>query len=40
MHSITTQQIMAEQVKLDTFKPSHHKLKQHIEVNLAALLKN
>ena len=39
IHSITTQQIMAEQVKLDTFNPPHHKLKQHIEAKLEALLK-
>ena len=31
--------MMAEQVKLDTFKPPCHKLKQHIEVKLTALLK-
>ena len=30
---------MAEQAKLDTFKSPHHKLKQHIEVKLTALLK-
>ena len=30
---------MAEQVKLDIFKPPHHKLKQHIEAKLEALLK-
>ena len=39
MHSIATQQMMAEQVKLDTFKPPHNKLKQHIKAKLAALLK-
>ena len=31
--------MMAEQVELDTFKPPHHKLKQHIEAKLEALLK-
>ena len=30
---------MAEQVKLDTFIPPHHKLKQHIEAKLESLLK-
>ena len=30
---------MAEQVKADTFKPPHHKLKQHIEAKHTALLK-
>ena len=30
---------MAEKVKLDTFKPPHHKLKQHIEGKHTALLK-
>ena len=39
MHGITTQQMMAEQVKPDTFKPPHHKLKQHIKAKLTALLK-
>ena len=31
--------MMAEQVEPDTFKPPHHKLKQHIEAKLEALLK-
>ena len=31
--------MMAEQVKPDTFKSPHHKLKKHIEAKLAALLK-
>ena len=40
MHSITTQCMMAEQLKVDTFKPPHHKLKQHsFEAKLEALLK-
>ena len=39
MHNITTQQMMVEQVKWDTFKPLHHKLKQHIEAKFTALLK-
>ena len=29
----------AEEVEPDTFKPLHHKLKQHIEAKLDALLK-
>ena len=29
----------AEKVELDTFKPPHHKLKQHIETKLTQLLK-
>ena len=39
MHSITSQRMIAEQVKKDTFKPPHHKLNQHIEAKLEALLK-
>ena len=31
--------MMAEQVEPDTFKPPCHKLQQHIEVKLEALLK-
>ena len=31
--------MMAEQVKLDTFKPPCYKLKQHIGAKLEALLK-
>ena len=38
-NSITTQQMMAEQVEPETFKPPYHKLKQHIESKLKALLK-
>ena len=38
MHSITTERMMAEKVKLDTFKPPHHKLKQYIETKLTELL--
>ena len=38
-NSITTQWMMAEQVEPDTFKPPCHKLKQHIEAKLEALLK-
>ena len=30
-HSITTERMMAEKVKPDTFKPSHHKLEQNIK---------
>ena len=37
-YSITTQWMVAKQVKLDTFKPPHHKFK-HIEVKLETLLK-
>ena len=39
MHSITTERMMVGKVKLDTFKPPHHKLKQHIEIRLTELLK-
>ena len=39
MHSITTYKMTMEKVELDTFKPPHHKLKQHIETRLTALLK-
>ena len=37
-HSITTERMMAEKVKLDTFKPPHHKLKQNIKTKLTELL--
>ena len=30
---------MAEKAEPDTFKPPHHKLKQHIEAKLTELLK-
>ena len=33
-HSVTTERMMAEKVKLDAFKPPHHKLKQNIKKNL------
>ena len=36
MHSITTEKITSEKVEPDTFKPSHHKLKQDIETRLTA----
>ena len=39
MHSITTEKMIAEKVEPDTFKPPHHKLKQHIETKLTQLLK-
>ena len=39
MHSITTERMMAEKVKLDTYKPPHHKLKQNVETKLTELLK-
>ena len=38
-HSITTEKLTSENVELDTFKPPHHKLTQHIETRLTALLK-
>ena len=38
-YSITTQQMTAEQVKLHIFEPPLHKLKQHREAKLEALLK-
>ena len=31
--------MISEKVEPDTFKPPHHKLKQHIETRLTALLK-
>ena len=39
MHSITTEKMSAEKVDPDTFKPSCHKLKQHIKTKLTELLK-
>ena len=39
MHSITMERMIAEKVEPDTFKPSHHKLKQNIETKLMELLK-
>ena len=39
VHSITTKRMTAEKVEPDTFKPSHHKLKQNIETKLTELLK-
>ena len=38
-NSITLQKMMAEQVKLDTFDPTHHKLKWGIQKKLDTLLK-
>ena len=38
-NSITLQKMMAEQVKLDTFDPPHHKLKPGIQNKLDVLLK-
>ena len=38
-HSITTEKMTSEKVELDTCKPPHHKLKQHIETRLTAVLK-
>ena len=38
-NSITLQKMMAEQVKLDTFDPPHHKLKTNTQNKLDALLK-
>ena len=37
MHIITTEEMTEEKVKPDTFKPPHHKLKQHIETKLKLL---
>ena len=37
--SITTKNMMSEQVIQDTFEPPHHKLKPNIEAKLEALLK-
>ena len=37
--SITLQKMMAEQVKLDVFNPSCHKLSTNIQNDLDALLK-
>ena len=34
MYSITTEKMTAEKVEPDTFKPLHHKLKQHIETEI------
>ena len=39
MHSITTKRMTAEHIKPDTFKPHPHKVKQHIEAKITALLK-
>ena len=39
MNSVTTQRMMAKEVKPDTFHPPHHKLKPSIESKLDALLK-
>ena len=39
MHSINTERMTAGKVELDSFKPPHHKLKQHIETKLPELLK-
>ena len=38
-NSVTTQRMMAKEVKLDTFHPPCHKLKPNIESKLDALLK-
>ena len=38
-HSITTEKMTSEKMEPDTFKPPHHKLTQHIEARLTALLK-
>ena len=38
-HSVTIQQMMAEQVEQDTFHLPHHKLTSSIESKLDALLK-
>ena len=38
-HCITTEKMASEKVEPDTFKLPHHKLKQHIEAIITALLK-
>ena len=38
-NSVTTQRMMAKEVKLDIFHPPHHKLKPSIESKLDTLLK-
>ena len=38
MHTIATERMIAEKVKLDTFKPPSYKLKQNIETKLSELL--
>ena len=38
-HSITTENMTLEKVEPDTFRPPHHKLKQHIEAKFTDLLK-
>ena len=38
-NSVTTQRMVAKEVKLDPFHPPHHKLKPSIESKLDALLK-
>ena len=39
IYSFTTERMTTEKVELDTFKPSHHKLKQNIETKLTESLK-
>ena len=39
VHSITTEKMTSEKVELHTYMPPYHKLKQHIETRLTALLK-
>ena len=39
MNSVTTQRIMAKEVKPDTFLPPHYQLKPSIESKLDTLLK-
>ena len=38
-NNVTTQRMMTEEVKLDTFHPLHHELKPSIQLKLDALLK-
>ena len=38
-NSVTLQKMMAEQIKLETFDPPHHKLKTNTQNKLDALLK-
>ena len=39
-NSVTLQKMMSEQVQLDIFDPTHHKLKAGIKSKLDTLLKN
>ena len=39
IHSITTEKMIEERVELDTFKPPHHKLKQHYRNKAQRIIK-